>query len=813
MMQIGKYRLTISLSPLRQALSWLAVVITDRKVLALLGILVLGAYLRLWNIEHLFNILHDYDEGAYALGARFTSQGYLPYQDFLLVHPPLYNLVLALVYKIFGYSFFYGRYLSVALSLVCIILIYLVGKKMYHSGAGLVAAALFAVSPMLMYLGRRSVQEILGVFLILVATYLAFDFIKSGKQNRLLWCGLTLGLAVATKYLFIPAAVGIILAVILLNMGKDFWESIKSLGRPMFWLVYTCFAAIFYSLVLLSKWVLNINISVPFLDPMYLSAGDLTVVVLVFVLPLLVSVALLGKKLPVKEWWLGLWGLRSNKGLWLLIGGVVLGFLSVTGFFWVKMPEEFVYQTVVLQQSRPMAESPSLLAIIRLAPLNTGFLRMISLPILLIIPFIFIILNKKDFSRSDCFLVVVLITSFTLCQGFSSMPRYYVSLFPFLFLAISWLVSPVNVKMVTDKLMASVLVVLAILLLFLNLSVILLRNYTGYDTLLPGPVFSSIEERMYEETLDYLEEAEAKKIYATSPSFPAMSSNLQSAMTFDIFALLWLEKKPPEQIVKDLIDEGVDYVLLDSWIRYWGGPKKEQATELAQHVRLNSRLVKVIQPNSQCRVDIYQLGVEAEGIFNGDFKQWVTEKETRLPLGWSPVLIGSEGDETSISQAYIAGKECASFTIYEDGMRNDIYDSTYAGISQQIPFPETKLKIEVFPTVNTATTGRVILGSGIHFIDEHGHALIIGFSDEVSGEEVVKYGDDNRMLVVKNAQLSQWSEHTIDLLAYWNQAGWWQPPEVNMVLAVSTYYTEPGYYTLHIAKVEAEDTKAGTSGQ
>ncbi len=96
----------MSLSPLRRVLSWLSKVSRDRKILTLLGILGVGAYLRLWNIHHLFNAIHDYDEGVYSLGARFISQGYLPYQDFILAHPPLHSLTLASIYSVVGYDFF-----------------------------------------------------------------------------------------------------------------------------------------------------------------------------------------------------------------------------------------------------------------------------------------------------------------------------------------------------------------------------------------------------------------------------------------------------------------------------------------------------------------------------------------------------------------------------------------------------------------------------------------------------------------------------------------------------------------------------------
>jgi hypothetical protein len=145
--------------------------------------------------------------------------------------------------------------------------------------------------------------------------------------------------------------------------------------------------------------------------------------------------------------------------------------------------------------------------------------------------------------------------------------------------------------------------------------------------------------------------------------------------------------------------------------------------------------------------------------------------------------------------------------IYEDGMRGKNRDTTYAGVFQQIPFPEPKMKAKVFPTVNTETTGRVIIGAGIHFVDDGGHSLIIGFSDKVEGEQTIQYGDNNRFLVVRNAPLNQWSEQTIDLAAYWAKAGWWQPKEVNLYLLVSTYYTEPGYYSFYIAQIETEDAK------
>ena len=305
--------------------------------------------------------------------------------------------------------------------------------------------------------------------------------------------------------------------------------------------------------------------------------------------------------------------------------------------------------------------------------------------------------------------------------------------------------------------------------------------------------------------MNYLDEVGAEKVYATSPSFPAMSSDIESTLAFDTFALLWLEQKPPEDIVEDLIDEGVDYVVIDSWAWYWTGEYKKQVSDLVMELRNNSRLIRVIQPYSACRAEIYRLGAEAEGVFNGDFKQWVTERGMDIPLGWAPVLLRGENDEAGINQSYIDGEKCVKLTIYEDGYEDDRYDSTRAGIAQKIVFPEGKIKLQVLAEVNATPSGRQELLTGVHFVDESGRSLIVGFSDEVVGEEIYELEEGYRMLVIKEAQLHEWSDQFIDLAEYWSLAGWQQPEEVSILIMVSAHFNYPGDYTFYISDVEIEE--------
>lgn len=594
------------------ALTWVSRIGRDRRVWVLLGIVALGAYLRLWQAQHLFNSIHDYDEGVYSLGARFISQGYLPYRDFMLVHPPLYDLLLASIYRVFGYSFFSGRYLSVALSIGGIVLIYLVGKRLHHPTAGFAAAGLFAVSPDMIYLGRRAVQEPLGILLLLVALYCAIDFVSNGRRNRALICGLALGLAVATKYLFIPAAVAIVLAVILATMGERYWRSFKTLGKPRLWGWYFSLALLFWSLLLLLRWSLKLDISIPLLDPMYPAAKDVIVTVVVFLLPLLISLVILEKHFPLKDWWLRVWELRSNQGLWLLVAGIILGFMLVAGFFLAKAPGEFWRQTVWLQQNRPGVEFPSFVGLIRLFPVLSTFEKAIWLPFILVIPLIFILLNKRGFSRSDFFLAATLVMSLVLCQGFKQLPRYYYgSVYPLLLLGIAQLMPALDtnilgaeLKSIPARSKGGLLAVSLAFLLFVGVTVVLLATYTHYDVFKKRAFY---EERVYKETIHYLQEVGAKKVYAAfDPLFVALSPNLDSTLAFDTFALFWLEGKPPEMIVKEAMQAGVDYVVIDPFVELYQRPDAP-AVQLLKEVRRNGKLARVIPSDSRLGVAIYLL--------------------------------------------------------------------------------------------------------------------------------------------------------------------------------------------------------------
>lgn len=753
--------------------------IKDKRFITLIVILGVGAYLRLWDLEHLFNAVHDYDEGVYILGARFMSDGYLPYRDFTLVHPPLYSLVLTAIFKVLGYNYFLAKYFSVFISLASIILVYFAGKKITNASVGLVAAALFAVSPDMIYFGRRAVQESLGVFLILLAIYFLFSFLSNKKSNRILLCGAALGLAIATKYIFAPALIAIFVVMILILMGERFYGSVKRLARPLFLLSYIAYAVCFMAILFILTWSLKLSIPVPFFTTAKMSTATVITSLVVFVLPLIASIFTIEKGIRYREWWTRFGQVIKQKEVWYLILGSVSGYIVVTAFFWIKMPQEFLTQTVLMQE-RSNIYFPSIVSMLQgVFFLSSYYGRLAYLPVLMSLPLALILLNKRIITSGIFFLSAAIIIALAFCQVFPSMPRYSISVYPFFLLGLASVVPDikdihVELKSLSKNVKAGLLVIISMILLFISLSAMLLTNYGGYD--INSPVFASNEEKVYRQTIDYLESVSPKKIFAANPVYAAMSPNLQSSINFDPYASLWLKKESPEKIIQDKLAEGVDYVVLDAWVRWWKDPLVDR---LVASVRSSGRLVQVIAPDSMNRTEIYMITAEKQNIFNGDFSQWVKGENTMVPLGWQPYLWPVNSDSASISESTMEGVHCLKLTAAKDDIE-DSTDTSYAAISQTAGFPKSDLIVDVLPTSSTDTSFSSVKSTGIHFVDGD-HALIFSFSNLIDKEQVLEFSAGS-IIVIRPVKLDQWSHQEIDLHYYWDQTKWEKPEKISIYL-------------------------------
>jgi|AntRauMinimDraft_2_1070382.scaffolds.fasta_scaffold00006_8 4-amino-4-deoxy-L-arabinose transferase-like glycosyltransferase len=177
-----------------------------RKIfLAAIGvILVAGFLLRLFPVRGGY---HYWDEAVYLQHAEIlTGESPDVYNEFEF-RPPLFSLILAGSFLIS--SSLLSAHLTVAgLSSLAIILVYIVGKELYSRQTAIIAAAIYATSPLGIILSHDIlVDPILPIFWLLTAFSL-IKALRTDKRTYFVLTGLTAALAVLMKFtslVIIPA--------------------------------------------------------------------------------------------------------------------------------------------------------------------------------------------------------------------------------------------------------------------------------------------------------------------------------------------------------------------------------------------------------------------------------------------------------------------------------------------------------------------------------------------------------------------------------------------------------------------------------
>jgi len=272
------------------------------------------------------------------------------------------------------------------------------------------------------------------------------------------------------------------------------------------------------------------------------------------------------------------------------------------------------------------------------------------------------------------------------------------------------------------------------------------------------------------------------------------------------FELLWFENIVPEEFVTEQVNDGVDYIVLDSWVRWWGSTYKEQTDKLVSAVRRHGKLVKVIAAGEPTQVEIYFMTPEITGIFNGSFDNWINTEGVDAPLGWNVLsTVGQNGDSAKVVQASVSSVAAARLSIYENGKANLDYDFINAALYQSAcDFPASKVKFRVLPMESTRLEGETVLGPGIHFVDNQGHALVIGFSDQITSITHTEFSNNTRILVLLPSVLDQWDDFNIDISEYWAEAGWIQPDKIDIYIITKVDTSMLGEHDFMIASISAD---------
>jgi len=116
----------------------------------------------------------------------------------LFKHPPLYNYLIAANYRIFGSSHLAAVSVSIAFGSLMVLIIFLLGSKLYDDRVGLLAAFFLCIDPIHWICSEKIWMETTMSFFMLLAIYL---FVCGQRQKHcLLLSGISIGLAMLTKY-------------------------------------------------------------------------------------------------------------------------------------------------------------------------------------------------------------------------------------------------------------------------------------------------------------------------------------------------------------------------------------------------------------------------------------------------------------------------------------------------------------------------------------------------------------------------------------------------------------------------------------
>jgi 4-amino-4-deoxy-L-arabinose transferase-like glycosyltransferase len=156
-----------------------------------------GTFLRVWKINALG---YNSDEAVYAgQGASLANLPELtPYFPIIRAHPMIFQFLLALTYH-WGYSDWTGRLLSAFFGMATIFLVYRIGRLLYSSSAGAIAALFMALMPYHVIVTRQVLLDGPATFCTTLTLYLIAKFASTGRPWFLAATGTALGLSFMTK--------------------------------------------------------------------------------------------------------------------------------------------------------------------------------------------------------------------------------------------------------------------------------------------------------------------------------------------------------------------------------------------------------------------------------------------------------------------------------------------------------------------------------------------------------------------------------------------------------------------------------------
>ena len=168
----------------------------------------------------------------------------------MINQPPLGFYIDSVVFRVFGASYNTGAAIITCFGVGCVVLVYLIGKAWYGKTTGLLASALFAVTPWQVVFARSFLIDVQCLFFSLLFLLIGYYAVRKDSIGLFMLSGFFLGIAFLTKFygifMIVPLAI------------FYFRDRQKKLRRP--WVPFAFFLPLIAFLLIWYQGVIGINI-------------------------------------------------------------------------------------------------------------------------------------------------------------------------------------------------------------------------------------------------------------------------------------------------------------------------------------------------------------------------------------------------------------------------------------------------------------------------------------------------------------------------------------------------------------------------
>ncbi|NPA62369.1 MAG: glycosyltransferase family 39 protein [Methanococci archaeon] len=559
----------------------------DKKIISkilFLLILILFISTRLYMHDYL-NDWVDYDGACYYLDAKHLLEGYVPYKDFILVHPLPFILFLAFFIKFFNLSFMDMFYLVYVLNFLGLIVIYKIGKLLRDEYFGVFLAFIYTIDPIILTFGKRLFMESLLIPLILLSFYYMLKYVIEKKKKYAYLSFLVCGVAFAIKMTMLFMFVGLVVFLFLVenNLLDKFYQYLSNFSK-----IFKKSLIILLMILTLLE-ILNIiiakNVFIPFFN--FVNCYNIPIVLLFIYILFTVSIITfkkINKKINTNE------KIKFPKTLIICI---VIGLTPKILEFILSLiifGNDYINQYIIQQSRGDLKIFPifDILACIFYGIYYGKIYGIFSLiNILIVTMFILLLKNKNKYSLSERY--ILLLSAITIFfYGIYNIPglRYMLPAYLMLIISIShYFCKTIEVLNFKTKLI-TLTILIGILLTNFSVLFSMGENNGFYYEIGIYKLENSIPT--YLKLHNYLKSNNelSKTIFSTSP-VPVAYLNLNAYPRYvDTYTPFFINRYSEKQLINELKENNAKYFL----ITYWAWFFKIYEEKIGKTIMLNYTL-------------------------------------------------------------------------------------------------------------------------------------------------------------------------------------------------------------------------------